>query len=353
MGVSGLLAFLGCPRNACPSCATPAATPAATYWLPNAPSLIVHDLYFAYGSSLDLDGWRTRREQSSQPPPAVRPVATGFLPDRHLVYTRRFSGRGGGVLDIVPSPGCVVPGVIFAAQDQATWRALASQEGAPAAYQRLSLHALTAAGQVLAVQTLVGPRPRLDCHQPPTAAYREKVTRGLRQWGIDPQWHQQAASAGGPSALPFVFTYGTLRPGEPNAHLLGPAAAVAARVPGRLHSLGAYPVLTPAQSQDQWVAGELVTVPDLPECQQLTAPALGWQGEQPRWHWCACDRTGRTSRPHPRHRGRFHRVVEHERSGSAVWPRHRYPSRQAHHRVAGRREAGVCQCSRAVPACRQ
>lgn len=223
----------------------------------------MQDLYFAYGSNLDLDDWRDWCARNHLPAPAVRFVANAYLPDHGLAYTRYAATRGGGVLDIAASPGAVVPGVVFAVEDPQTWATLDQKEGAPAAYRRLPLHALTDAGEVLAVQTYAVAEPLVDVHVAPTAAYLESLNRGLRRWALDGQWHHRAAAGGSPAALPYVFTYGTLRPGEPNAHLLGPVPAVPARVPGLLHSLGAYPVLTPAQADGEWVVGELVRVPDL------------------------------------------------------------------------------------------
>jgi len=58
-----------------------------------------------------------------------------------------------------------------------------------------------------------------------------------------------------------VFVYGTLLRGERLNHLIqaaNPRWIAAARTPGRLVDLGAYPGLIPARRRGQWVAGEYV-----------------------------------------------------------------------------------------------
>jgi hypothetical protein len=67
--------------------------------------------YFAYGSNLS-DEDRAKCHPPC-PPGALKKIGAAFLPDRRLGFTRKSMRRGGGVLDVVPSVGCVVGGVIY------------------------------------------------------------------------------------------------------------------------------------------------------------------------------------------------------------------------------------------------
>jgi gamma-glutamylcyclotransferase (GGCT)/AIG2-like uncharacterized protein YtfP len=61
-----------------------------------------------------------------------------------------------------------------------------------------------------------------------------------------------------------LFVYGTMMRGEPNhgvVRRMGPLQILLAETPGRLIDVGGYPAFLPPTGPDQWVQGELVTIP--------------------------------------------------------------------------------------------
>jgi hypothetical protein len=98
-------------------------------------------LYFAYGSNLnqqDFDDWCSRRGFSKG---LLRFHSKANLPDFDLAFSYRSATRNGGVLDIKPRTGQLVPGVLFEIDDEG-WDALDAKEGAPSVYKRFTVQVL-------------------------------------------------------------------------------------------------------------------------------------------------------------------------------------------------------------------
>ncbi len=73
-----------------------------------------------------------------------------------------------------------------------------------------------------------------------------------------------ATQSGDGVGVRHLFAYGTLMQRECRQHYLRRHGAVfmqAARAPGLLLDLGAYPALLPPRQPDQWVMGELYELP--------------------------------------------------------------------------------------------
>jgi len=219
-------------------------------------------LYFAYGSNLnesDLRQWCQVHDHGYPLGPSLAPA---YLPDHEPVFDHYSLGRQGGVLNLRPCLGQVVPGALFA-MDSRGWGALDAKEGVSSgAYQRLPAPVLTEDGsQVAAVTyTVVTPDPR--GFVPPSPGYVEIVRQGLQAHGMDDSLLDAAAQGRPlPWAVRHLFVYGTLMKGERRHHYLAGADAVgtcrAARVPGLLLDLGDYPGLLPAANTGSQVGGEL------------------------------------------------------------------------------------------------
>jgi gamma-glutamylcyclotransferase (GGCT)/AIG2-like uncharacterized protein YtfP len=204
-------------------------------------------LYFAYGSNLDrtdLDRWSAAREL---PPIALEPVGPAFLPDRKLAFSHRSTTRGGGVLDVPPSIGSAVAGVIFRPAGSAAQQALDRKEGEGHLYRRVETVALTGDGASHAVVTYEVVPSERSPFVSPAAGYLEIVRRGYAAHGIDVT-PLNAAAAGRPHAGPVasLFVYGTLRRGEERFPVLErhrARLAFTGSTRGTLYDLGTHPGL--------------------------------------------------------------------------------------------------------------
>lgn len=78
-------------------------------------------LYFAYGSNLDVDQMRARCPES-------RALFRARLLDHRLEFTHLSRKWGGGAADVVPAPGELVWGVVYALGD-GEWERLDGFEG--------------------------------------------------------------------------------------------------------------------------------------------------------------------------------------------------------------------------------
>ena len=223
-------------------------------------------LYFAYGSNLSPE----HRARNECPAEGLRFVGLAQLPDRRLSFTRFSRQWGGGVLDAVPEPGCVVDGALYAVDDDQVWRWLDGREGvAVGAYRQLPFAALTGDGRARHVRTYeVVTR---EAWVAPSDRYRDVVADGLRAVGLDTaRLDAIVATRGAPVALlASVFVYGTLKRGQGNhAVLTGDVAAdivevVEGTARGALFDCGPYPAMVTDDAghaaADGVVHGELVT----------------------------------------------------------------------------------------------
>ena len=158
--------------------------------------------------------------------------ATALLLDRALGFER--CSRAGGTPCLSVAPGHAVEGALFEANDEA----LAALDARPHAAPREMVHAILPDGRVVEAQLHdLSPDSR-GGHAPPT----DDLDRAARNEPPTP-------------AIPWIFVYGTLRAGLPNAHLLDGLPRQPATCPGLLHDCGAYPAMTLGEGR---VAGELL-----------------------------------------------------------------------------------------------
>jgi hypothetical protein len=150
------------------------------------------DLYFAYGSNLnapDLAGFCQRNGHD-----AAHLVARGvaWLVDHRVAFTVHSDGRAGGVLDVLPRPGSLVPGLLFEIVHEGGWRLLDDKESVGVKYQRRSARVFCARAEHEVTTYEVLPHLRSP-YVRPGQGYLDVVCAGLRAWGL-PDEHVRAAA---------------------------------------------------------------------------------------------------------------------------------------------------------------
>lgn len=190
---------------------------------------------------------------------------------------------GGGVMNIIPRIGQVVPGVIYQASP-ATWTALDAKESAPKLYRPVNKVALDLDGQLFDVGTYQLYQEQLTNFQAPSERYVAAISEGLDAMSL-PDVLLQAAIEG--KQTPFLFDcfffYGTLMQGECREKIVRQIRGnylQAATTAGQLIDLEDYPGMisttnvespfsrTSQSCPDQafaTVLGEVVRFPNLPQ----------------------------------------------------------------------------------------
>lgn len=201
--------------------------------------------YFAYGSNLNPERSKA----------GLHKVAAAWLPDHRLAFTRRSQFWKGGVLDVLPSPGSAVRGVLYDVDDLDE---LDKQEGIRGgAYRHIEVVILhdDGAHELAFIYVVVSPGRFVL----PSPDYLDLVRRAYGRLGFDPRPLDLAAE-GGVSPIKLVFAYGTLLRGECRDTLLRGTVLRPARTRGRLLDLGSYPGLILGEGR---VQGELVEIDDV------------------------------------------------------------------------------------------
>jgi gamma-glutamylcyclotransferase (GGCT)/AIG2-like uncharacterized protein YtfP len=197
----------------------------------------------------------------------VRPGVPAFLPDHEIVFDYLSSSRKGGVLDLRPSVGKVVPGALFEATEE-DLRTLDLKEGVPLIYRQVEKRVLLADGRELVARAYeVSPEYRLPAPVAPAEAYVEIVAQGLAAFGQDDRMLRAAARG---EQTPFLvtglFVYGTLLRGgsrhEQFERCGGATEALPATATGALLDCGAFPGMLAVP--EGTVHGELVGLRDVP-----------------------------------------------------------------------------------------
>ena len=160
------------------------------------------DRCFAYGSNLNLRDLELWCQRLGRPPALmVRPGVPAYLPDHEVVFDYLSSSRKGGVLDLRPSVGKIVPGALFEVTEE-DLRTLDLKEGVPLIYRRVEKRVLLADGrEVMARAYEVSPEYRLPAPVAPAPAYVEIVAAGLAAFGHDDA-HAAGGGAGRADAVP-------------------------------------------------------------------------------------------------------------------------------------------------------
>lgn len=215
-----------------------------------------NDLYFAYGSNLNLEELSAASATYGLPDDAIKPFSPAWLPDMNLVFDYYSTSRGGGTLNVQPVKGGLVSGYLLQLSPGA-WKLLDQKEGHPNYYQRRPVTVLLDDGQYLRAQTYVARADRTGAFVAPTAEYLAICEAGRKKLGLDTRALQTAAKGQKPSLLDAIFCYGTLMRGECRFAAIaqsGLRCALLAETHGRLLDCGAYPGLV--TDSDAQVSGE-------------------------------------------------------------------------------------------------
>ena len=141
-------------------------------------AMLLEELYFAYGSNLNLGQMAVRCPQAGV-------VGKAVLEGYELAFRR-------GVLTILPKEGSRVNGLLWRvnAWDELT---LDRYEGYPHLYTKELLPVRTDSGPQTVV-AYVMTAPYCERTQPPTSTYLQTVLDGCRMAGFDPKAVLQAAA---------------------------------------------------------------------------------------------------------------------------------------------------------------
>ena len=250
-----------------------------------------HTLYFAYGSNLNQEDLAEWCRGMNVDFPLGRRVGPAWLPDFRLVFDHFSPGRRGGVCNIRPAVGGVVPGALFEVPPGG-WPVLDLKEGAATppercraaldsqgthdnsqtpvkSYQRVRVCVLCDDGREAAAHTYRVPTGPTDGFQPPGEHYLTVVRDGLAAQGLG-AGHLEAAAINDPAAglVDHLFVYGTLMAGECRHSLLAGEGAAEFRgedvVTGTLLDLGSFPGLLLLNNPSGRVRGELYRLLDAP-----------------------------------------------------------------------------------------
>ena len=132
------------------------------------------ELYFAYGSNLDLAQMRIRC-------PGATLISTGWLDGYRLVFGGFSHARGGGTANLVATnQGDRAHGVLFHMTPK-DWDRLDPFEGYPRVYDRHVVRITNPVGWVVEAQAYI--KHRHDPN-PPASAYRRIVETGYRFHGL-------------------------------------------------------------------------------------------------------------------------------------------------------------------------
>jgi len=133
--------------------------------------------YFAYGSCTNVESFRGTMKNANC---ADRfPICgVGRLDGYRLAFTRYSSNRGGGVLDIIESPGDYVLGVVYEIPEEAV-TAIDAREGAPRVYRRVEGIKVRLGFEQVEVFTYVVVDKQMD-EIKPAKGYFDEVHEGMK-----------------------------------------------------------------------------------------------------------------------------------------------------------------------------
>lgn len=221
------------------------------------------ELYFAYGSNLNHEDWREWCMGHGHSPEVLKYRSVAYLPDHDVRFSYDSAGRKGGVLDIQPRLGQLVPGVVFEVEPSG-WKALDAKEGRP--YERIGVTVLDDRGRELAVDTYHVREEDRQEYVVPNARYLEIVRAGLEFYDLMPAAVEAAAAnERADPLLDAFFVYGTLMRRECRFSALqnhGVQCTLLAKGFGRLLDMGDFPALVDIDSAGSMVHGDFVRVAD-------------------------------------------------------------------------------------------
>lgn len=226
------------------------------------------NLYFAYGSNLNIDDFRAWCGKRGFPTDLLKFKAVVSAPDYRLGFTHYSQSRNGGVLDLVACRGQIVRGVLFEVTGQG-WEALNKKEGAPTSYKKETITVIDELGNLHDAETyIVNAEMKSDKanrYIKPSVEYLRIVREGLDHWDLDHELLDAASNNEDADFPNGFFFYGTLLRGEkrfPVIEKYGIECVLLASAFGRLVDLGDYPGLVGDGRETSIVHGEFVRLSD-------------------------------------------------------------------------------------------
>lgn len=239
------------------------------------------DRYFAYGSNLNLNDLEKWCQRIGRPFALTGKAAAAFLPDHEPLFDYFSQSRRGGVLDLRPAVGKVVPGAVFEVVEE-DLKTLDLKEGVPLIYRRARKRVLFPDGrEVDAAAYEVAPEYRSPTLVAPAEGYVEIVAEGLAAFGHDDRMLRAAASGTeAPYLVAGLFVYGTLlRGGSRHAEFErcgGVTDIAVGTAPGVLLDCGAFPGMVPGPGGR--VHGEVIGLRDVPAALGHLDGVEGYEG---------------------------------------------------------------------------
>jgi gamma-glutamylcyclotransferase (GGCT)/AIG2-like uncharacterized protein YtfP len=140
------------------------------------------ELYFAYGSNLDIDQVKQRCPDESD----IRKIAVGYLPEHRLAFTQFYPDWGGGVADVISSPNSKVWGILYELSLKAL-ECLDQFEGYPTDYTRIRHTIMTLDGK--SYEGWVYSVVRKDGEFiPPSKRYMDIIKRNAKDAGFPQEY---------------------------------------------------------------------------------------------------------------------------------------------------------------------
>jgi len=158
------------------------------------------ELYFAFGSNLDVDQMNNRV-------PGCFPVRVAYLDDAEICFRGMSRTWGGGVASFRRAKGEVLPGVLYANVNFAT---LDRYEGCPTHYKRCKLSVRLDDGRKVLATTYY--KPASYPLTAPSDDYLYTIADAYDDWGFETDKLEEHVEP----ETHLVFVYGTLRRGQGN-----------------------------------------------------------------------------------------------------------------------------------------
>ena len=144
------------------------------------------DLYFGYGSNLNVDDWKDYAKRNNLDPDSIKAIpGIFFLPDYELAFDVKSPTRNCGVLDVIPKSGHAVAGKLFEVFDNYT--VLNRKEGHPNFYKSDVVTVLDENGMQHKVTTYFVCQEEKEFVKP-SEEYLEIVLKGYDDFGISKKY---------------------------------------------------------------------------------------------------------------------------------------------------------------------
>lgn len=236
-------------------------------------------LYFAYGSTLDVQGFDRWCQRNGLRTGLLKFKSTARLDGYRLDYSPCPDTRECGALSIQRQSGSHVQGVVFEIDAEGRW-AVEQREGYPDCSKSIRVSVVDDLGmryRVLAHRVLP------HCRRSPEFReldYPAQIREGMQQWGLSSVALDEAVRDPDEAPPYGLFTYGTLMRDESQFSILqkfGIQCVLLAKSNGRLIDLNGVPALVDLDSH-YVVDGEFVQLGNLPQALEHLDDFFQFQG---------------------------------------------------------------------------